>query len=195
MQRYIYGAGGHGKVVLDAMQLENLVCDGFVDDGERAVWCGLTVLKRQNLPEGARLHLAIGDAKTRELIAAKYADANFFSVVHPSAVLAKSAVVSVGTLLAAQSVIAPDAKIGKHCIVNHGAVVDHDCVIGDFCHIAPQACLGGGAILGKGVFVGAGAVVLPSIRVDDGAIIGAGAVVNQHVPANITVVGIPAKPV
>jgi serine O-acetyltransferase len=48
--------------------------------------------------------------------------------------------------------------------------------------------------IGNGVQIGAGAQVLGPIMVGDGARIGANAVVTRKVPAQCTVVGIPARP-
>lgn len=195
MQNYIYGAGGHGKVVLDAMQVSGMQCAGYVDDKELSAWAGLNVysLSNLNLEQAIYLHLAIGNCKTREIIASKLMSVEFFIVRHSAAVVAKTAMVGLGSFLAAQSVVAPDAIIGNHCIINHAAVVDHDCIIGDFTHVAPQCSLGGGVKVGRGVLIGAGAVVLPGIIVEDYAVIGAGAVVTKNVAAGMTLVGNPAK--
>jgi serine O-acetyltransferase len=48
-------------------------------------------------------------------------------------------------------------------------------------------------VLGDGVFVGAGAKVIGGVIIGDGARIGANAVVVDDVPAQSTVVGIPAR--
>jgi len=195
MKHYIYGAGGHGKVVLDAMQLAGIVCDGFVDDGGVAKWMGLDVLTLSSLDfnEQICLHLAIGNGNVREAIANKLLEVRFFSVLHPAASIAKTAHIGLGTLIAAQAVIAPDAQVGNHCIINHSAVVDHDCIVGDYSHIAPQSSLGGASKIGQGVLIGAGAVVLPGIEIGDYAVIGAGAVVTKNVSGGMVVVGNPAK--
>ena len=50
-------------------------------------------------------------------------------------------------------------------------------------------------VLQKKAYVGSGAVLLPGITVGSKAVVGAGAVVTKDVPAGITVVGNPAKPV
>lgn len=195
MQNYIYGAGGHGKVVLDAMQVAHADCAGFVDDKEISNWAGLRALKISDLllDSSVFFHLAIGNCKVRETIVVQLNNAKYFSVIHPSAVIAKTAQIGLGVFSAAQSIIAPDAKIGSHCIINHAAVVDHDCFVGDYTHIAPQSSLGGGVKVGKGVLIGAGAVVLPGITIADYAVIGAGAVVTKNVASGTTVAGNPAK--
>ena len=196
MKRYIYGAGGHGKVVFDAMQLAGLSCDGFIDDNdEGATWMGLSAQAFSGLSVNGEfsLHLAIGNGKVRESIVNKLGIASFFSVFHPDASIAQTGVIGLGTLIAAQAVVAPSAQIGHHCIINHSSVVDHDCIVGDFSHIAPQSSLGGASKIGKGVLVGAGAVIMPGIAVGDYAIVGAGAIVTKNVPAGVVVIGNPAK--
>jgi tetrahydrodipicolinate N-acetyltransferase len=47
--------------------------------------------------------------------------------------------------------------------------------------------------IGDNVWVGTGAMVLPGVRIEDGAIIGAGSVVTRDVPARTVVAGNPAK--
>jgi sugar O-acyltransferase (sialic acid O-acetyltransferase NeuD family) len=177
------------------MQTAHFDCTCFIDDKEISSWSGLSVLKLSDLEieSSIYLHLAIGNCQARETIATQLSHAKYFSVIHPSAVIAKTAQIGLGTFSAAQSIVAPDAQVGRHCIVNHAAVIDHDCKVGDFSHIAPQSSLGGGVKVGKGVLIGAGAVVLPGITIADYAVIGAGAVVTKNVAEGMTVVGIPAK--
>ena len=49
--------------------------------------------------------------------------------------------------------------------------------------------------VGADVWIGGGAILLPGVRVGDGAIIGAGAVVTRDVAAGATVAGNPARPI
>jgi acetyltransferase-like isoleucine patch superfamily enzyme len=42
-------------------------------------------------------------------------------------------------------------------------------------------------------WIGAGAIILPNVRIGEGAIVGAGAVVTEDVPPRAVVAGIPAK--
>lgn len=49
--------------------------------------------------------------------------------------------------------------------------------------------------IGRNVWIGGAAILLPGIAIGDDSIIGAGAVVTRDVPAGVTVVGNPARPV
>jgi serine O-acetyltransferase len=68
-----------------------------------------------------------------------------------------------------------------------GLLIEHQVTIGAERRQSPS--------LGNGVFIGAGAKVIGSVSIGDGARVGANAVVVHDVPADTTVVGIPAKPV
>jgi sugar O-acyltransferase (sialic acid O-acetyltransferase NeuD family) len=195
VKSYIYGAGGHAKVVCDSMKKSNLVCEGFIDDSRLGQWIDLPIFTSSILSgfDDIELHIAIGHCKTREAIVKKFQNSNFFSVYHFDAIISIRSKIEEGTFLAAGSIIGPDAKVGKHSIINHHAVIDHDCSIGDFCHIAPHVCLGGGVKVGKGVLIGAGAIVLPGITIADYAIVGAGSVVTSDIASGVTVIGNPAR--
>jgi sugar O-acyltransferase (sialic acid O-acetyltransferase NeuD family) len=195
MKNYIYGAGGHGKVVCDALQKSKVECEGFVDDQDLKKWMNFPVFISSFLDniKDIELHIAIGHCKAREEIAKKFQNFNFFSVYHPDAIISRGSKIEEGTFLAAGSIIGPDAKVGKHSIINHHAVIDHDCSIGDFCHIAPHVCLGGGVKVGKGVLIGAGAIILPGITIADYAIVGAGSIVTSDIASGVTVIGNPAR--
>jgi len=97
----------------------------------------------------------------------------------------------------------PGAKIGRGLLIDHGmgTVIGETAEIGDSCTLYQGVTLGGTGkqtgkrhpTLGNNVVVGVGASVLGAITVGDGALIGAGAVVLRPVPADCTVVGVPAK--
>ncbi len=116
------------------------------------------------------------------------------SVIHSTASIAKNAHIDIGFQVLAGAIVAPEVKIGKQCIVNANASVDHECILADGVEIGPGATLCGLVNLGVNVWIGAGATILPRINIGADAIIGAGAVVTKDVPAGITVVGIPARP-
>jgi UDP-2-acetamido-3-amino-2,3-dideoxy-glucuronate N-acetyltransferase len=49
-------------------------------------------------------------------------------------------------------------------------------------------------VIEQGATLGSGAIILGGVRVGEGAMVGAGAVVTRDVPAGVTVVGNPARP-
>jgi sugar O-acyltransferase (sialic acid O-acetyltransferase NeuD family) len=114
-------------------------------------------------------------------------------LVHPAAVVSRSAHLGAGTQILALANVAANVTTGDACIINHNASVDHECEIGNGVHIAPGATLCGCVTVGENAFIGAGAVILPRVTIGADAIVGAGAVVTRDVQPESTVIGNPAK--
>ncbi|MFC5299832.1 NeuD/PglB/VioB family sugar acetyltransferase [Azospira restricta] len=198
----LYGAGGHGKVVLDALltsvdDLSGLLVVDANPELHGTEFLGFVVAMPGNCLALAprNFHVSIGRCDVRRSVHEQLAGRGHeaMTVVHPEAVVSRFARVESGSFLAARSVLGPGAAVGAGVVVNHGAVVDHDCTVGAFSHIAPNATLGGAVRIGPGVLIGAGAVVLPGVSIGEGATIGAGAVVVSDVAGFTTVVGVPGR--
>jgi sugar O-acyltransferase (sialic acid O-acetyltransferase NeuD family) len=200
----VYGAGGHGLVVLDAaLRQPGLRVIGILDDdtvrrGERIL--GVEVLGDGSILPDPRFHscrvvVAIGDAAAREKAAARVETAGlgFVAIVHPTAFLAHGVTVGDGAMILPMAVVHTNASVGRHAIVNTGAIVEHECRIGDFAHVSPGARLAGNVTVGRNAHVGIGASVAPGVTIGDHAVVGAGAAVLASVPAGEVVGGVPAR--
>ena len=195
----IFGAGGHGRVLVDAALLMHrwsriVVSDRKLPDNQSELLTGIDLLTvAAALALYTSVHVAIGNNQFRQREAGALGLERLVSVVHPAAVISVFSSLGAGCFVAAGAVIGPSARVGIGVIVNHGAVVDHDVEIGSFSHIAPNASLGGHVKLGQRVLVGSGAVVLPSIVIGDDVTVGAGSVVNANLLKPGTYAGIPAR--
>lgn len=195
----LFGAGGHARVVADAAlgtgdwpMLMGSDRDPDRCTGQLLPGIQLLPLTDERL-QGVAVHVAIGDNRARQRESTALGMSRLASVTHRDASVAATAVIGLGSFVAARAVVAPGASLGIGVIVNHGAVVDHDVRVGDFTHIAPGAVLGGGVKLGRRVLVGAGAVVLPGLAVADDAVIAAGCVVHQSLYETGTYAGVPVR--
>ncbi|PYY15192.1 MAG: acetyltransferase [Acidobacteria bacterium] len=197
----VYGAGGHGKVVAEVLAACGQKIEGFIDDkvslaGSKVfdlpVFAAAEWLRSHS---GAQVALGIGDNVARERAAnrIKQNGCALLTVVHPSAVVARSARIDEGAAIMPVAVLNPDCEIGEGAIINTGAIVEHDVRIGRFAHLSPNSATGGGAQIGSYAHIGMGASVLPLQRVGARSVIGAGAVVVSDIPEGEIAYGIPAK--
>ena len=196
---YIYGAGGHSHVVIDALRSCGVTVAGvFDDEPERCHPLHRCVVpgRRAQGPEfpvlDAPVVLCIGRNFERAELD-QLLDATFATAIHAGATIAPSARIGEGTVVLHGAIVQPNSIIGRHVLINTAASVDHDNRIGDFAHISPHVTLCGHVTVGEGTHVGAGAVVIPSVKIGAWTTVGAGAVVLSDVPDGVTVVGNPAR--
>lgn len=192
---FLFGAGGHAKVILEILEAEGAAIGGLFDANLSAgpIWDYAVAEFPGDLdPEQDDLIIAVGHNTSRRDLAQSL-DVPFGTAVHPSAVISPRARIGEGTVVMAGVTINSDAVIGAHSIVNTGAQIDHDCVIGPFTHISPGVTLCGNVEVGEGSHVGAAAVAIPGMRIGSWTTVGAGAVVVRDVPSGVTSVGNPAQ--
>lgn len=191
---WIYGASGHGKVILDCVLASNEIVEGFIDDDPAKIsFLGFQVLRLNEITmEGVTMVVGIGDNQTRKKIAESL-KVSFATVVHPSSVVSPRSTLGHGTVVVPQSVINSGSQIGEHCIINTKSSVDHDCIIGDFIHIAPGAIICGTVSIGSLTWIGAGAVIRENLSIGRNVIIGAGSVIVKDIPDNALVFGVPGR--
>lgn len=199
----ILGASGHGKVVAEIAELNGFTTIDFFDDR----FPELTTIEHWKVVGNSQelygkavgydaVFVAIGNntIRNQKQLALTKSGANLTALIHPSATVSKYANVGDGSIIMAGAVVNPFATIGKACIVNTNSTVEHDCCLADGVHLSPNVALAGTVSVGMCSWVGLGATVKQLIKIEENVIIGAGATVVNNIPANLTVIGTPAKP-
>ena len=201
----VYGAGGHGKVVVDAALAAGWNVHGYVDDrperlGARVLGLPVLVAGRQQAidycrRQNAHIVVAVGDNRARAGIYRDLTDSGIAlaTIVHPSAVVAASARVGQGTVIFANAVVNAATEIGVNAILNTAAAVDHDSRIGDHVHLAPGARTGGTVTIGEGTMLGIGTCVRNNTAIGRWSMVGMGSVVVGDLPDSVLAYGNPAR--
>ncbi len=93
--------------------------------------------------------------------------------------------------------ISPDVTIigngGIHTVNNIANFPLNYQLTGTSCKTIDESESFAKTIIGNDVWIGTGAIIMPGVRINDGAVIGAGAVVTKDVPPYAIVAGVPAR--
>lgn len=190
----IIGAGGHGRVAADIAELMGYDDISFLDDRSN---CDVNVIGTTNditkYAATSDFFVAIGNPDIRKKFfdELKINGARIVRLIHPSAIVARSAILGDGILIAAGAVVGVNAIVEDGAIVNTLSSVDHDCVLKTFSHISGGAHMVGGTHIDSFSFVGVGATIVGDVCA--GCFIGAGAVVAKSITESGTYVGVPAR--
>lgn len=193
----ILGTGGHAAVIRDLIECLGHEVAGVLtpEFSAGSHWQGLPVLGADDFldqPSAADYVYALGvglmpnQACLRSTLYVELMTKGLEvpTLVHPSAVVARSVHLGQGVQILAGVVVQAQAVIGDNVLINTRASVDHHCHLGAHSHVAPGAVLCGGVSAGERVFVGAGAIVIQGVEIGSRAEVGAGATVLRSLPAD-----------
>lgn len=204
----LWGASGHAKVILGALDHQLCHIVGLIDRDatiqtlrEYPVFRSLRQLyeaKPMLVNEKLYFIVAIGGMLGCDRLAIHQQLSGQglwpLTVIHPTAWVDSSAEIAPGAQILAHAVVNADAKIGQQTIINSNAVVEHESLVAEGCHIMPSATVTGCVTIHPRCTVGSNATILPRVTLESDSVIGAGAVVTMDTKAHSCWVGMPAKP-
>ncbi len=207
----IYGAGGLARETLWMINSNEILRSQYnvrafvVDD--KYIECtpkkvsGLPVFPKEYFYGRAKeerpgVIVAIGEPHGRrscfeELEQLEYL--SFPSIIHPTCNVSPDIEVAPGTIIHSYCIVTVNVKIGKCVFVNGTSAIGHDAEVGDFVSIMPRCDISGHVKIGACASIGAKSFILERKSVGENAVVAPGSIVLRNVPANVTVMGNPAK--
>ncbi len=118
------------------------------------------------------------------LLFEKY-NVNPINVIHPSAVIFKTAKVGIGNYIGANSVVSSNTSIGDHNIINFNTTIGHDSTLGSFCSINPGAIISGNVTVGTDTLIGSNSFVFQGKYIGDNCSIDALTYVDRNLDNSV----------
>ena len=201
----IVGAGGFGREVLQwarhAWPSHTQKIVGFLSDDPHALDGHRPTLPILGSPDAFEpqpsdgLVLAIGIRGVRREVAERLAarGARFLTMIHPTAIVADTAVIGPGSVICPYAVVSDNVRLGRCVLVNYHASLGHDAAAGDYAVLSPYATLGGYAAIGADVFLAIHVTVGPNVTLGEGTIVSANSSALASTPAGSFVFGVPGR--
>ncbi len=203
----ILGAGGFARETLDVVDAINAVSPtwnvlGFIVDGQYGQ-PGTIINDKPILGDFSWLEAhrdvyvvcGVGAPEIRyQMIRRVHPLGNpFASLIHPNAVMTRWITLGAGIVITAGCILTNQVQIKDHVHLNLDCTIGHDAVLDPFVTLAPGAHISGNVHVQEGAYIGTGANIIEKKVIGAWSVVGAGATVIKNVPANSTVVGVPAQ--
>lgn len=203
---YIYGAGSAGGEIyhwlMDYLQTTNeYQFKGFIGSinlfSENSELYNLYLCHEDELKFTDNDYVIIGVAENiehKKKIVEKFKQtkANFFNLIHPTAIIKNYKTIGIGNIVSPYSILSYDGILGDFNFINCHVTVGHHSKIGDFNTLNSHCDITGYVKIGNENYFGSGAKMLPKSIIGNNNKIASGAVIYKKFKDNCTVTGNPA---
>lgn len=104
------------------------------------------------------------------------------NVVHPAAIIDRSAIITEGVIIGPGCIISPMVKIERNTILEAGVIIGADTQIADNVYIGVGCCISGGGFIKRNAFLDAGCSVSSFITVGKNARLVPGTSIVKNIP-------------
>lgn len=200
----LFGAGGHAKSIVSAVDLE------YFNDLSTVTWgiqggdknlslrnSHVSEISSLDFDENVEYIIAIGDQVIRAQLISElrscFPNMRFATIISKYSNVSKDSKIGKGVFVGSGAYVGPGCEIGNHVVLNTASIVEHDCKIEDGVFIAPSVSMGGGSIVESNSFLGIGAIIRDGIRIKNNSVIGAASLVLRDIGTSGFYFGIPAE--
>lgn len=187
------GMGGHFNVLLDILNMNKLKITAVCSSNDKNIKSKFQIIDEKKIsqldPNKYKLVNSIGfnpENDIRKKIYKKYKDEGFkfFTIIHPSAIISRTAKIKEGSQILSSASILPNVIIGENCIINTKSSIDHDSIIDDNVNVSPNATICGNVRIKKNTYIGASSTILNNITIGQNCHIFPGSMVNKNIDDN-----------
>lgn len=205
----VIGSGGHARIIIDIIEeVGKYEIDGIVtnDIFPNNMFDGYEILGNDEILDDLykkgyyELAMGIGGFRDNKLRSAifnkcKKIGFEFVTLIHPAAVISRTAKLGEGCVLFAGVIINPNTIINDNVVLATSATVDHDTVIKSHVLVSAGVTVGANDVIEEGVLLALGSKVISGVRIGKNILVGAGAVVVKDLEEPGIYLGIPAQKV
>jgi len=139
-------------------------------------------LLSNDLDRNYKIHIASGDWKLRHRLYKHYKELGFefYSFIHPSSVITKSATISNGCYVGPNAIISSNSILEENIVLNCFSGIGHDCTIGKNTIISPKVMINGGCKIDESVFFGSNSVVFQNVSIGKFSTIDSGYILRKN---------------
>lgn len=132
--------------------------------------------------------LALGapEAKRKIVRQIKERGGKFLTLIHPTAVVAKTAIIGEGNIINPFVMIGPNVKLGDFNLLTSQSVISHDCIVGCYNFFA-TSLLCGHTVVGDSNYFGIRSTTIPDVVIGNRNTIQAGMIVDKNLENDTTV--------